>query len=45
MKSKSQQVIDIIRLETPLETMCACVVEEGICLSELTHRKNDLKQN
>jgi AraC family transcriptional regulator, regulatory protein of adaptative response / methylated-DNA-[protein]-cysteine methyltransferase len=37
--SISQQIIDITRLETPLGTMIACAVEEGICLLEFTDRK------
>lgn len=38
-KSKSQRIIDLKRLETPLGTMYACAVEEGICLLEFTDRK------
>ncbi len=37
--SKSKQIINIVRLETPLGTMYACAVEEGICLLEFTDRK------
>jgi AraC family transcriptional regulator of adaptative response/methylated-DNA-[protein]-cysteine methyltransferase len=37
--SKNKQVINIIRLETPLGTMFACAVEQGICLLEFTDRK------
>lgn len=37
--SKSQKIIDLKRIETPLGTMYACAVEEGICLLEFTDRK------
>lgn len=37
--SRAQRVIDLKRLETPLGTMVACAVEEGICLLEFTDRK------
>ncbi|MDM8172983.1 trifunctional transcriptional activator/DNA repair protein Ada/methylated-DNA--[protein]-cysteine S-methyltransferase [Olivibacter sp. 47] len=37
--SKEQRVIDLKRLETPLGTMVACAVTEGICLLEFTDRK------
>lgn len=37
--SKDQRVINITRLKTPLGTMFACAVEEGICLLEFTDRK------
>jgi AraC family transcriptional regulator, regulatory protein of adaptative response / methylated-DNA-[protein]-cysteine methyltransferase len=37
--SKTKQVIDITRLETPLGTMFACAVAQGICLLEFTDRK------
>lgn len=37
--SKTQQVIDLKRIETPLGTMYACAVEEGLCLLEFTDRK------
>ena len=37
--SKDKQVIDITRIETPLGTMYACAVEDGICLLEFTDRK------
>jgi AraC family transcriptional regulator of adaptative response/methylated-DNA-[protein]-cysteine methyltransferase len=37
--SKAQRVIDLTRFETPLGTMYACAVEEGICLLEFTDRK------
>ena len=37
--SRQQQVIDITRMETPLGTMFACAVEQGICLLEFTDRK------
>ncbi|MGV3507908.1 MAG: bifunctional transcriptional activator/DNA repair enzyme AdaA [Sphingobacteriaceae bacterium] len=38
-KSKTQRIIDLKRLETPLGTMFACAVKEGICLLEFTDRK------
>lgn len=38
-KSKIQRIIDLKRIETPLGTMYACAVEEGICLLEFTDRK------
>lgn len=37
--SKAQRIIDLCRLETPLGTMFACAIEEGICLLEFTDRK------
>lgn len=37
--SKSQRIIDLKRIETPLGTMYACAVEEGVCLLEFTDRK------
>ncbi|WP_308378570.1 bifunctional transcriptional activator/DNA repair enzyme AdaA [Parapedobacter tibetensis] len=37
--SKSQRVIDLKRIETPLGTMYACAVKEGVCLLEFTDRK------
>lgn len=37
--SKKQGVIDMKRLETPLGTMYACAVEQGVCLLEFTDRK------
>lgn len=37
--SKNKQVIDMTRLETPLGTMFACAVEQGVCLLEFTDRK------
>jgi AraC family transcriptional regulator of adaptative response/methylated-DNA-[protein]-cysteine methyltransferase len=37
--SKAQRIIDITRIETPLGTMFACAVEEGICLLEFSDRK------
>ena len=39
VKSKSQYVIDMTRLDTPLGPMIACAVEQGICLLEFTDRK------
>lgn len=38
-KSKAQGVIDLTRLETPLGTMFAAAVPEGICMLEFTDRK------
>ncbi|HLP93689.1 MAG TPA: methylated-DNA--[protein]-cysteine S-methyltransferase [Saprospiraceae bacterium] len=38
-KGKQQGVIDLCRLETPLGTMFAAAVPEGICLLEFTDRK------
>jgi AraC family transcriptional regulator of adaptative response/methylated-DNA-[protein]-cysteine methyltransferase len=37
--SKIKKLIDLKRIETPLGTMYACAVEEGICLLEFTDRK------
>ncbi|MDP1994016.1 MAG: Ada metal-binding domain-containing protein, partial [Ignavibacteria bacterium] len=37
--SKEKQVINLTRLETPLGTMFAGAVEQGICLLEFTDRK------
>jgi len=37
--SKDKQLINITRVETPLGTMYACAVEQGICLLEFTDRK------
>ncbi|WP_293156437.1 MULTISPECIES: bifunctional transcriptional activator/DNA repair enzyme AdaA [unclassified Microcoleus] len=37
--SKTKQVIDLTRLETPLGTMFACAVAQGICLLEFSDRK------
>ena len=37
--SKDKQIINITRLETPLGTMFACAVEQGICLLEYTDRR------
>jgi AraC family transcriptional regulator of adaptative response/methylated-DNA-[protein]-cysteine methyltransferase len=37
--SREQRIIDITRIQTPLGTMFACGVEEGICLLEFTDRK------
>lgn len=39
LNSKDKQVINITRLETPLGTMFACAVKQGICLLEFTDRK------
>lgn len=38
-QSKQQRVIDLKRIETPLGTMFACAVKEGICLLEFSDRK------
>jgi len=37
--SKTQQIIDLKRIETPIGTMFAAAVEEGICMLEFTDRK------
>ncbi|WP_343699859.1 methylated-DNA--[protein]-cysteine S-methyltransferase [Chitinophaga sp.] len=37
--SRQQQVINMTRLETPLGTMFAGAVEQGVCLLEFTDRK------
>ena len=37
--SKNKKVIDMTRLETPLGTMFACAMEQGVCLLEFTDRK------
>ncbi len=37
--SRAQTVINLTRLETPLGTMFACAVDEGICLLEFSDRK------
>jgi AraC family transcriptional regulator of adaptative response/methylated-DNA-[protein]-cysteine methyltransferase len=37
--SKTNRIIDLKRLETPLGTMYACAVKEGICLLEFTDRR------
>lgn len=37
--SRTQRIIDLKRIETPLGTMYACAVAEGICLLEFTDRK------
>ncbi|KIC92236.1 bifunctional transcriptional activator/DNA repair enzyme AdaA [Flavihumibacter sp. ZG627] len=38
-ESRQKQVIDIKRIETPLGTMLACAVKDGICLLEFSDRK------
>lgn len=38
-KSKAQNIVDLMRLETPLGTMVACATDKGICLLEFTDRK------
>lgn len=37
--SKTQQIIDLKRIETPIGSMYAAAVEEGICMLEFTDRK------
>lgn len=37
--SKDKHLINITRMETPLGTMYACAVDQGICLLEFTDRK------
>ena len=37
--SKEQKIIDLKRIETPIGTMYAAAVEEGICMLEFTDRK------
>ncbi len=37
--SKTQRIIDLKRIETPLGTMYAAAVAEGICMLEFTDRK------
>ncbi len=37
--SKNQRIIDLKRIETPIGTMYAAAVEEGICMLEFTDRK------
>jgi AraC family transcriptional regulator, regulatory protein of adaptative response / methylated-DNA-[protein]-cysteine methyltransferase len=36
---RKKQVIDVMRIESPLGTMFACAVEQGICLLEFSDRK------
>ena len=38
-RSKENTLINISRIETPLGTMYACAVEQGICMLEFTDRK------
>ncbi len=38
-ESKNAGIIDLTRIETPLGTMIACGVENGICLLEFSDRK------
>lgn len=38
-QGKSEKVIDLKRIETPLGTMIACADEKGICLLEFSDRK------
>ncbi|WP_311135717.1 bifunctional transcriptional activator/DNA repair enzyme AdaA [Kaistella polysaccharea] len=37
--SKTQKIIDLKRIETPIGTMYAAAVEEGICMLDFTDRK------
>lgn len=37
--SKTQKIIDLKRIETPIGTMYAAATEEGICMLEFTDRK------
>lgn len=37
--SKTANVIDLKRIETPIGTMYACAVKDGICMLEFTDRK------
>lgn len=37
--SKTQRIIDLKRIETPVGTMYAAAIEEGICMLEFTDRK------
>ena len=37
--SRTQRIIDLKRIETPIGTMYAAAVEEGICMLEFTDRK------
>ena len=37
--SKSEKVVDLKRIETPLGTMIACADEKGICMLEFSDRK------
>ncbi len=39
VQSKQQIIIDLTRIETPLGTMFACAVDQGICLLEFSDRK------
>jgi AraC family transcriptional regulator of adaptative response/methylated-DNA-[protein]-cysteine methyltransferase len=36
---RKKQVIDVMRIESPLGTLFACAVEQGICLLEFSDRK------
>jgi AraC family transcriptional regulator of adaptative response/methylated-DNA-[protein]-cysteine methyltransferase len=38
-KASDQGIMDLTRLQTPLGTMIACAVEDGICLLEFTDRR------
>ena len=38
-QSRSTSIIDLKRIETPLGTMIACAVKEGICLLEFSERR------
>jgi len=37
--SREKRIIDVARVETPLGTIFACAVEEGLCLLEFTDRR------
>lgn len=37
--SKSEKIVDLKRIETPLGTMIACATENGICMLEFSDRK------
>ncbi len=37
--SREKRIIDLTRLDTPIGTMFACAVEEGLCLLEFTERR------
>lgn len=38
-ESREKQILDLIRIETPLGPMIACANEKGICLLEFTDRR------
>ena len=37
--SKMEKIVDLKRIETPLGTMIACAIENGICMLEFSDRK------